>query len=130
WATVPPRPPYSAGHVIPAQPLAASVACQSRHSWTCAASSSADISLPSGLVDAPGGLGSACSRRNARAARRNSASAGDSSITGSVTTGERTRGCPPPAPPPPASGNRSAVRQDGPDVAGDDQWHLRPQGAA
>ena len=71
-AAVPARPPYSAGHVMPAQPWAASVACQSRHSCTWAASSSADISRPRGLVDAPGGFGSACSVRNARAARRNS----------------------------------------------------------
>ncbi len=77
--SVPPRPPYSSGHEIPAQPLSNLSRCQAFASASFFSSSSG----PHSATIAEGatlsaGIGGALASRKRRAAVRNSASDGES----------------------------------------------------
>src|SRR5436190_7153637 len=75
-AGVPPRPPYSSGHAIPAQPSSNNGRCDSWQWRTCSASAS-ELGSPRNRNPAksssPERRGRACASRNARARARNAA---------------------------------------------------------
>src|SRR5215471_15893220 len=88
-AGVPPRPPYSSGHAMPAQPLSNNVRCHSLQARTWAASASG-LGSPRkrkrAKSSSPLRRARACASRNARARARNAA-VGSSRAPSSVTRG-------------------------------------------
>src|SRR5829696_5536738 len=92
-AGVPPRPPYSVGHAIPAQPSSNKVRCHSLQWRTCSASASG-LGSPRNRKRAksssPERRGRACASRNARARARNAA-VGSSGASPSRTRGRHDR---------------------------------------
>src|SRR6266542_6065527 len=86
-AGVPPRPPYSLGQAMPAQPPSNSVRCQALPRRTCSASASG-LGSPRkrnlAKSSSPGRRRRACNSRNARARARN-ASSGSSGAPSSGT---------------------------------------------
>ena len=72
---VPPRPPYSTGHVMQAHPASALRACQARDRSISSGSSNSEMADGA----SPGASGSASATSHARASARNAASSGVSS---------------------------------------------------
>src|SRR6478735_4533357 len=78
---VPPRPPTSFGHVMPAHPLSYNTCCHVRQRWRWSYIQFGSCRFNSSALVTPGVLCSACCSRNARASARNAASSGESPMS-------------------------------------------------